>query len=94
MYILFGNAGLDFNSSSHFVTIQSDTYQVTLDIEIVQDELTELEEVFLLMIRNPAMLPDLEGEVCVSLSRSLSLVRIKMPCKLELHMSERANQLQ
>lgn len=68
--------GLDFNSSSQFVTLDRTTTSVTLRINIVQDDISEHEEVFLLLLRD-ATQPAADGSrIPVTLERDVTTVVI------------------
>lgn len=78
---LFWCADLDFNSTSYFVTIEPGMDQVTLSIEILQDEVSEWQETFLLYLSHVTQQMDEDNEVPVTFKQDVSIVRIKQSGK-------------
>ena len=63
------------------MAIEPDMDQVTLSIQILQDEISEWKETFLLYLSNVTEQMDKENEVPVKFKQDVSIVRIKQSGK-------------
>ena len=70
---------LDYNSTSHYVEVQQGQKEISLYIDIVDDTISELEEIFVLHLRDVTEAPGKDTEV--QLGRDVSTVVITQPGK-------------
>ena len=73
------NAGLDFDNATHYITIQkSGMNHIKFDIEIKADNISERQEVFLLVLFHTV-----QGTVPVNIQQDTAIVIIKESSKFK-----------
>lgn len=74
-------AGMDFSNDSHSVTINHDTNYVNLKIVIMQDGISENNEVFLLFLRDVTKPTEDNEMIPVRFGRAVTIAHIVQPRK-------------
>lgn len=78
---MFSPPGLDFSSASHFVTVNQSQFlkEIIVYIDIIDDEVSELPEVFVLHLRDATSRTGAAAETEVNIGRDVSIARITEP---------------